>query len=36
VVIGEAMPLKSPRMSRQWEARVEIFRTSDPDDYEFN
>jgi predicted phosphodiesterase len=36
VVIGEAMPLKSPRMSRQWEARVEIFRTSDPDNYEFD
>jgi predicted phosphodiesterase len=35
VVIGEAVPIKSPRMARQWDARVEIFRTADPYDYEF-
>ena len=35
IVIGEAVPTKSPRMSRQWDARVEIFKLSDEDNYEF-
>jgi hypothetical protein len=33
VVIGEAEITKSPRMSRTWEARTEIFRMADDGEF---
>jgi hypothetical protein len=34
IVVGEAVPLKSPRMSRHWDARVEIFRMADDGNFD--
>jgi hypothetical protein len=29
MIVGEVMPLKSPRMSREWDARLEVYRMYD-------
>ncbi len=34
LVLGEAMETKSPRMSRAWDARVEIFRMGDDEEFD--